>query len=136
VACGGGDDTATTTDASSDASGDTTTTSADTETGESSVACGEGDCQVGEVCLNFPQAPMCENKIDDEPCPEGTEDTQCGGAGLPCCCGPTPPTLTECTVPSGCGEMVDCACLSEVCIPSCSATGTDGVFFCEEGPVP
>lgn len=113
--------------------GDPTTT---TETGGDPIPCGELECVGGEVCLVFPQEPSCTNLEEGESCPEGTQETQCGGAGLPCCCEPPPPTLRECVLPESCGDTVDCACLAELCVPECSMTGTPGVFICEESPAP
>ena len=99
--------------------------------------CGEMQCFVGEVCLTFPQAPTCSPKAEDQPCPEGTTESQCGGAGLPCCCEPPPPTIYECREPpSSCGEPADCACLAEVCVPACEMSAQPNVFICEEPPAP
>ena len=137
--------TATDTDASADSdpttsdptttteTGDPTTTS---ETGGDPIPCGELKCVGGEVCLTFPQDANCTNLEEGESCPEGTQETQCGGAGLPCCCEPTPPALRECVLPEGCGDPVDCACLAELCVPECGMTGTPGVFICEEPQPP
>lgn len=136
-------ESASSSEATSDASSSETQDPSETEetsestgvTGEGLV-CGELVCGPGEVCLNFPQEPNCTNKPEDEPCPEGTEETQCGGAGFPCCCEPTPPPIFECVSPPGGCEPVDCACLAELCVPTCSMTGTPDVFICEEPPAP
>jgi hypothetical protein len=125
AACSSGDDF--------NAGADTTSS---TETGGESFACGDIDCAADQACLTFGQQPMCENKQDDQPCPEGTTETLCGGAGIPCCCGPTPASIYQCTATTECGEIVDCGCLAEVCTPQCWATADAKVFICEEGPAP
>jgi hypothetical protein len=126
VACGKDDDTA---DETSSSSTDTTDDSA-TDTSGESIPCGEIECAADQACLTFPQEPMCTDKPEDQPCPRGTTETQCGGAGLPCCCGPTPAAVTECVDPA-CEGPVDCDCLADVCTPTCTPSVTAGVFICE-----
>jgi hypothetical protein len=102
-----------------------------TDTGGEPIACGEIECAANQACLTFPQSPMCTDKPEDQPCPPGTTETYCGGAGLPCCCEPPPAPVTECVDPV-CEGQVDCDCLAEVCIPTCTPSATSGVFICEE----
>jgi hypothetical protein len=83
----------------------------------------------------FPQDPNCTELLEGEQCPMGTTETQCGGAGLPCCCEPPPPTIYECVDPN-CEEPVDCACLVDVCVPACEMTGMERVFNCASPPPP
>ncbi len=137
AACDKGGDTDDETGGESSAETGTTanTSDATTDTGGEAIPCGDIECAANQTCLTFPQAPMCMDKPDAQPCPRGTTEAQCGGAGLPCCCGPTPATLTECVDPD-CAGPVDCACLVDVCIPACTPTGTPGVFVCEELPAP
>ena len=142
---GGSEGSESSSEATSDSGSSETQDTSSSETGDSSettgvtgegLVCGELECGPGEVCLNFPQAPNCTDKPEDEPCPEGTEETLCGGAGFPCCCEPTPPPIFECVEPPGGCAPVDCACLAELCVPTCSMTGTPEVFICEEPPAP
>ena len=107
----------------------------DTDTGGEPFPCGELECAAEQTCLLFPQEPECTNKDENQPCPRGTTESQCGGAGLPCCCGPTPPTVSECIDPV-CEGPVDCACLVDVCVPSCTPSAAPNVFICEELPAP
>lgn len=123
VACDKGEDT---TDESS-------MTSTSTETGSEPIPCGDIECAANQTCLTFPQAPMCTSINEGEMCPPDTTEAACGGAGGPCCCGPTPPTITEC-VDTPCDGPVDCACLVDVCIPACMTSITPGVFICQEDP--
>jgi hypothetical protein len=113
---------------------DTSTESA--ETGGEPIDCGESECAADQACLTFFTPPMCMNKFEDEPCPDGTTEAHCGGAGIPCCCGPTPAPVYECVATSACGELVDCACLADVCVPDCSATAAARVFYCQEPAAP
>lgn len=141
VACDKDEDTGGETSGESSAESSTTSSSTDTtgdattDTGGESFACGEIECAANQACLTFPQAPMCTEKPEGQPCPADTTETQCGGAGLPCCCGPTPPTLFECVDPA-CEGPLDCTCLADVCIPACWPTGTPSVFICEAPPAP
>jgi hypothetical protein len=106
------------------------------------VACGSAlTCGADEVCVQENYPADCENRTDTgAACPEGTTATRCGGAGMPCCCGPTPDPSYQCYAPSGCGDVATCDCVSAAC-PSgkaCTAVGseTSGLFLCEELPVP
>lgn len=95
------------------------------------VACGEQTCMGGDVCLVTYTEPNCINKENpDDTCPEGQQDTNCGGAGAPCCCEPAPDPSYVCDPATNCGETVNCECLAEVCQEICSSAG-DGVFACE-----
>lgn len=127
VACGKDEDTADET--SSESSSESGMTSTD-DTGGEPIACGELECAADQACLTFPQEPMCTNLNDGEQCPPDTTEAQCGGAGVACCCGPTPPTIYECVDPD-CEGPVDCACLVDVCIPECMPTATPEVFICQ-----
>ncbi len=101
------------------------------------VPCGEAICSGGDYCLVIPIAPACTPLDEGNMCPEGTTETQCGGAGLPCCCGETPPPETSCVAPEGCeGEVPSCACLVEPCEVGrdCVDTATPGEILCEELP--
>ena len=142
AACPSGDDgtgsetgDASTSSSETDSTMSETGTGTETDTSGQGFACGELECAVGEACLTFPQSPNCSDKPDNQPCPDGTTETQCGGAGLPCCCEPPPPSLFQCADTSACGDVVECGCLPE-CVPACSATGDPQVFICEEPPAP
>jgi hypothetical protein len=132
VTCGKDEDTAESTDTSSSS---TDTTDATTDTGGETIPCGDTECAGNQTCLMFPQEPMCTDMLENQPCPPGTTETFCGGAGQPCCCEPPPPTVNECVDPD-CEGPVDCACLVDVCIPACMSTGTANVFICENLPEP
>jgi len=103
-----------------------------------SVECGASTCAGGDVCIERPQPPTCENKTaPDDLCPaDKPNDTTCGGAGFPCCCGDTPPSLMECSPAAECGDSVSCNCLTDECPTSmyCSPRAQEGVFLCEEPP--
>lgn len=112
-------------------------TDAGTETG-GTVVCGGSDCLPGEVCLHHYVEASCTNKENpDDMCPEGQQDTNCGGTGIPCCCEPAPSPTTTCDPASNCDGTVDCECLAEACGVEnlCSDQG-DGVFYCEPAPAP
>lgn len=118
-------------------SGDSDGSGGESETGSAQlVVCGDSECAGGEICMSFVQEPACENKLEGQPCPEGTDETLCGGAGIACCCGPVPAPVNECAAPAGCDDVVDCACLGDICFEECSATATEGVFMCTPLPVP
>lgn len=135
VACDKGEDTGGESSAESSATSSETDTGNTTETGGELIPCGDIECAANQACLTFPQAPMCTDMMEGQPCPPGTTETQCGGAGLPCCCEPPPPTVYECVDPA-CQGPLDCACLVDVCIPACTSTATPGVFICEPPPAP
>jgi hypothetical protein len=128
LACSKGDDTA-------DETGGESSTSTETETGGEPIPCGDLECAGNQACLTFPQEPTCTDNPDGASCPPGTRETYCGGAGLPCCCEPPPPTIYECVEPA-CEGPIDCACLVDVCIPACTPFATAGVFICEPPPAP
>ena len=143
--CLTGSNTGATTVAGSESDTDSESTGTATEVSESdtnasdgAVACGGSDCLPGEVCLHQFVGPTCTNKENpDDMCPEGQQDTNCGGAGIPCCCEPSSgPTMT-CDPASNCDGAITCACLAEACGVEnlCSDQG-DGVFFCEPAPAP
>lgn len=134
VACDEGEDE-TESETSTSSSSTDTTGDATTDTGGEAIPCGEIECAANQACLTFPQDPACTDLVEGEACPPNTTETQCGGAGLPCCCEPPPPTLYECVDPA-CEGPVDCTCLADVCIPSCSATAAPDVFICETPPAP
>lgn len=113
---------------------ETTETSGDTD--GTPLACGDVTCGPDMACLTFPQAPNCTELQQGEMCPEGTTESACGGAGIPCCCEPPPPTIYTCTPTDACGDTVDCSCLVDVCLPSCIGTAQELVFICEEPPAP
>lgn len=76
------------------------------------VTCGDTLCQDGEACVVQEQRPACTDRASDtDPCPAGTSATNCGGAGTPCCCGPTPAPSQTCTA-TDCGADTDCACFT------------------------
>ena len=102
------------------------------------VACGTAlTCSEPAVCVRQSISATCETREDTATaCPEGTEPTQCGGAGLPCCCEPTPEPTYSCFDASACADPVGCDCVGAACDAGtdCSAA-TDG-FACEELPKP
>ncbi|MGB1013462.1 MAG: hypothetical protein ACPG4T_04945 [Nannocystaceae bacterium] len=115
-----------------------TDSESDTNASDGAVACGGSDCLPGEVCLHQFVGPTCTNKENpDDMCPEGQQDTNCGGAGIPCCCEPGPgPTMT-CDPASNCDGAITCACLAEACgVENLCGDQGDGVFFCEPAPAP
>lgn len=138
AACTTGDDGNTDTHASHTTSESSTESETDTEseTTGTPLACGEIECGPDEACLTFPQQPNCQDLMEGEMCPEGTTETQCGGAGLPCCCEPTPPPIYMCTPTDACGDSIDCTCLADVCTPMCTATADALVFVCDAPPPP
>ena len=77
------------------------------------VECGDAlTCDAGDVCIVEPNEPECTNLGKGETCPEGTTEQICGGAGFPCCCGPTPPPDYRCVSGAPCGgELPTCECL-------------------------
>jgi len=154
TSCGGDDDDdgssgSTTSDASSseDASSSADASSTDTgsndgsssgESGGEPIACGDAlSCDAAEVCVEEPNEPMCDALPRGETCPRGTRETQCGGAGLPCCCGPTPPPDYRCAPTDGCA-VPTCECLATLCGPGeeCSALAEPRTFRCEPPPAP
>ncbi len=106
------------------------------------IACGAAlTCTGGKVCVEESEPPVCEARQDtDAPCPEGTTESLCGGAGYACCCGPTPPMTYQCYAPTGCGDTVRCDCVAAACSEGKWCTGvsseTSGIFLCEDPPVP
>ncbi len=130
-----------TADSSGTADGPTTTGPGES-TGGGELACGDAlVCDTGEVCIEDVIAPACTNLDDPEAmCPPGQDLTYCGGAGIPCCCEPPPRSEFRCITPSGCGDVVDCTCLGEICTEGreCAALGVDPTraFACEELPTP
>ncbi len=136
--------TQTTTDATSSETSlsSTTTSTADTTTGDIDVPCGDAlTCTSGDVCIEDAFDPSCTNLEDPEgTCPEGQTMTQCGGAGLPCCCLPPPPSEFRCVTPTNCDGPASCDCLGEVCTEGrqCTSLGADPehLFRCESPPAP
>jgi hypothetical protein len=128
-----------TTDAQTTESG---TTSADSTTGDIDVPCGDAlTCTSGDVCIEDAFDPECTNLEDPEGmCPDGQTMTQCGGAGLPCCCLPPPASEFRCVTPTGCDGPTTCECLGEVCTDGreCTSLGADPehLFRCESPPKP
>lgn len=98
-------------------------------------------CTGDDVCVEQLDPPDCADREDTGvACPEGTTPSQCGGAGLPCCCGPTPEPTWQCWDATACGDAPTCDCVADAC-PSnmtCTASGseTSGVFQCEEPAMP
>jgi len=103
------------------------------------VDCGSETCTGGDVCIVRPQAATCEPKTDAAvPCPADLpNETLCGGAGVPCCCGETPPAITACDPAGQCGSSVGCDCLGDVCeAPNLCYALEAGSFSCEPPPEP
>jgi hypothetical protein len=119
-----------------------TDTGADASTGGADVACGDTlVCTAGDVCIEDVIAPTCTNLEDPRGmCPPGQRMTFCGGAGIPCCCDPPPPSEFRCVAPVGCVGPADCTCLGEVCTEGreCTAQGSEPAsrFRCEEPALP
>lgn len=102
--------------------------------GAPDVACDTLTCTGGAVCVATRAPPVCEDLVGEGTCPEGTTETMCGGDGHPCCCGPTPAPVFACL--DGCGATPSCDCVTCDEGLECQAQGTEGVFACEELPVP
>jgi hypothetical protein len=121
---------------------DSSTSSADTTTGDIDVPCGDAlTCSSGDVCVEDAFDPECTNLEDPKGmCPEGQTMTQCGGAGLPCCCLPPPASEFRCVTPAGCEGPASCECLVEVCTDGrqCISLGADPehLFRCESPAKP
>lgn len=79
--------------------------------------CGDAlTCTGTQACVVTVLEPACTNKANEaDPCPPGTMDAMCGGAGIACCCEPTPPPEQACVDAAACGGTVSCACLTQVC---------------------
>lgn len=132
-------DGATTIDSDSAESGTAESGSADSgDSGGEGIACGDAlVCNAAEVCVEEPNAPLCEPLPRGEMCPRGTAETSCGGAGLPCCCGPTPPSDYRCASAEGC-EPPTCECLPMLCMggDTCGALAEPRNFRCEPPAAP
>jgi len=107
--------------------------------GEATIACGDDlVCEGETVCIVEPNEPACENLVNEaDPCPAGTTKTNCGGAGIPCCCEPTPPPDHRCAPSTSCGEAAPtCECLDPCDAgEECTAVGgEDATFQCEPPP--
>ncbi len=104
------------------------------------VDCGDDlTCDAGSVCIVEPNEPECTNLGEGESCPKGTTETNCGGAGIPCCCGPTPPPDHRCLDASACGgALPSCDCLDPCTADdSCIAlASSEYAFQCEPLPAP
>lgn len=99
------------------------------------VECGDAlTCEAGDVCIVEPNQPECTNLGKGETCPKGTTETNCGGAGIPCCCGPTPPPDYRCTSGAPCGgDLPSCECLDPCTgVDECIAlAANEYTFQCE-----
>jgi hypothetical protein len=105
------------------------------------ATCGELTCTGGEVCLQESYEPECTNREDTgAACPDGTTATMCGGAGMPCCCGPDPARTSACIDPGACGATPTCDCLGDICPEGkmCVEQAADGgtELLCEPMPKP
>jgi hypothetical protein len=106
------------------------------------VVCGDGQvCDAGDVCVEEVFDPPCDNydpKV--EMCPVDTVPSQCGGAGIPCCCGPADPSVFTCLTPTDCTGTPDCECLGDICEGEkmCQELGskTGATFQCVTPPAP
>ncbi|MEM6294586.1 MAG: hypothetical protein AAGA54_25150 [Myxococcota bacterium] len=110
----------------------------DSSTGELvPISCGPDlVCDAGQACIRTPQDAACTSVSTNEEnpqCPDGTMLTACGGAGGPCCCGPTPPPTYACIDAPECGGPPTCECLAAPCDPQefCSNTTNEGEVICE-----
>lgn len=105
-------------------------------TGET-IECGdELTCDGGTVCIIEPNEPDCQNlKNPDDPCPKGTTMTNCGGAGIPCCCGPTPDPDYRCASSEACDGELTCECVAP-CTDGdwCSELASPRTLQCEPPP--
>lgn len=129
-------------DTGSTSGADSTDTAVEGSTGGEDLPCGDAlVCTAGDVCIEDVIAPACTNLEDPRGmCPPGQRMTYCGGAGIPCCCDPPPPSEFRCVAPAGCAGPAECGCLGEVCTEGreCTAQGSDPAhqFRCEELPLP
>lgn len=98
------------------------------------LACDTLTCGGDEVCVVEQYEPVCQN-LDDTAgaCPDGTTRSMCGGAGIPCCCEPTPAPTYSC---AECSGEPSCDCVTCPADKACEATGTAGTFQCAELPKP
>lgn len=104
------------------------------DTAESPVACDTLTCSGTDVCVMEEHEHVCQTLEDTAAgCPDGTTATMCGGAGIPCCCEPTPAPTWSC---AACGEVASCDCVTCPGDKVCEATGTEGTFRCAELPKP
>lgn len=136
----------TSTSVTSDATDSSGSTAADSgSSGDVPIDLPCGDalmCTGGDVCVEDAIEPECTDLEDPKGmCPDGQNMTNCGGAGIPCCCLPPPPSEYRCVTPSECVGPADCDCLGEaVCTEGrmCIALGVDPehYFLCESPPVP
>lgn len=101
--------------------------------------CGDAlTCTGTQACVVTVLEPVCTNKANEaDPCPPGTMDAMCGGAGIACCCEPTPPPDHACVDAAACGGTVSCACLPQACDlgGQCTDTGV-GEVTCSPLPAP
>ena len=112
------------------------------DTGVVMIACGDDlVCTGDEVCIHELFEPECTNyDPKTEMCPVDQQPSSCGGAGIPCCCGATPPPVHSCFVASECPGTPDCECLGDVCTGGKECQGviskTSGEFNCALPPPP
>ncbi len=101
--------------------------------GSTSIPCGDDICVGGDICVLTQLDPDCTGLEKGDTCPEGTEETQCGGAGFACCCPPPPDPTYACAAPLGCeDEAVSCQCLESPCDEGleCVNIATEGTVKC------
>jgi hypothetical protein len=114
---GTGPTTSTSTSATSDATEDSTSTVADSGSGDVpfDLPCGDAlVCTGGDVCIEDAFEPECTNLEDPKGmCPDGQTMTNCGGVGIPCCCLPPPASEYRCVTPTSCEGPATCDCLGE-----------------------
>lgn len=92
--------------------------SQNSDTAPGGRACGSDlTCGEGTVCVVDETSADCTADTGDarHPCPAGTLPSQCGGAGVPCCCGPKPPNVYRCVEAPDCGDTPACDCVESVC---------------------
>jgi hypothetical protein len=133
---GGGGQTSSTTSATSSTG---STSSSSTTTSATGPTCGTLTCAGGEVCVVDETDPTCSALPDGQTCPTGTTQSQCGGIGYACCCGPNPPDHYRCVSAVSCGGAPTCDCFEAGCASGqmCFAFSPNGTeFHCVTPPAP
>ena len=102
------------------------------------IACGASlTCTSPAVCVRQDIEAVCENREDTAtPCPDGTTESMCRGAGIACCCEPTPASTYSCFETSSCSDPIGCDCVEAACSESTDCEAGDGFYVCHALPMP